>query len=113
MAFLLANLHHVDGTPAATTEIGAFRMKGNSLIHDGPDDLSSHGWAAFGCVEVAGPAGFDELKKFVYRFSSKASPKLIEQELVDMGNRKEMKVKLQAATRPKVDHIDGKALPKP
>lgn len=53
---------------ANSPENGGFVIVGDVMIHDGPDDLAGEIgiWGGAGRLEVCGPNGFTELKKFIF-----------------------------------------------
>jgi hypothetical protein len=85
---------------AASRERGAWKIYGNFLIHDGPDDPKVEVYASIGCVEICnGPQGFDKFNDFLISLSG-ASAATRAKKLVQIGKAKNMSISFTQATRP-------------
>lgn len=85
---------------ARSVEMGAWQVKDDYLIHDGPDDPMNETYATAGCIEICGgPHGFDDFNDYLIRLSGTAKPTRAER-LAEIGNAGIMTITYQAARRP-------------
>jgi hypothetical protein len=85
---------------ARSVERGAWVVYGNFLIHDGPDDPSLQVYATIGCIEICnGPKGFDDFNDYLIELSGPTASNRADQ-LVEIGNAKNMVITYMKATRP-------------
>lgn len=92
---------------AASTELGAWQVTGNFLVHDGPDDPRPSGpggqvYATVGCIELCGPAKFDALNDLLISLSGLTSGSR-RQKLLDIGSSGNLKIVYETATRPPLE----------
>lgn len=83
-------------------ENGAWRVTGNFLVHDGPDDprdLSTGMFGSAGCIEICGWRGFSRLNDLLIRLSG-ARGATREEKLKQIGRGRRLKITYQAADRP-------------
>lgn len=76
---------------------GAIQIKGNFLIHAGPENLLKSGWGAAGCVEIIGD--FDKFKNDI-RDLSGSNIKNAHQAILDLVKAKKLFVRVEAAIAP-------------
>ena len=56
-----------------TNELGAWRVKDNYLVHDGPNNIANDRFGAVGCIEVCGTGQFDALNEYLISVSGLAT----------------------------------------
>lgn len=62
---------------AQSRELGAWQVKGNYLIHDGPDSPTADLYATAGCIEICGgPQGFEAFNRYVALLAGSRKPHL-------------------------------------
>jgi hypothetical protein len=91
---------------ASSVETGAWHVKDNFLIHDGPDipatrtnPVADGLYASIGCLEICGgPAGFDAFNDFIISLSG--STKSRKDALVEIGAARIIEIHYLAAKRP-------------
>lgn len=83
-----------------SVEDGAWQVKGNLLIHDGPDDPTEELYGTLGCLEITGsPGGFITFNDYLISLSgAKAASR--EAQLAEMGASGRMSIKYLLAERP-------------
>lgn len=87
---------------ASSYEIGAWQVKGDYLIHDGPDDTKNEVYATIGCVEICGgPRGFDKFNDLLIALSGTTKPTRNEQ-LLQIGANGIIEITYQGATMPPI-----------
>jgi hypothetical protein len=92
---------------AASTEMGAWHVFDNYLIHDGPDDPLRQLYATAGCIEICGgPFGFDRFNDYLMALSGSTKPTR-DEKLAEMGRSRIMKITYEAAPRPPLREWPG------
>ena len=90
---------------ARSDEKGAWKVYGNFLIHDGPDDPMKEFYATAGCVEVCGgPRGFDIFNDCIISLSG-SKQKTRYKKLREIGGSSRMAITyMKASFPPLVEH---------
>lgn len=83
---------------ADSPEKGAWQVKGNYLIHDGPDD-DTELFATLGCIEIMGPQGFIKFNDLILSLSGLSSGSRAEQ-LPAIGRAGQMSITYVEAEPP-------------
>jgi hypothetical protein len=87
---------------ARSDEKGAWKVYGNFLVHDGPDDPATEAYASLGCVEICGgPKGFDGFNDYLISLSGSTKADRNDK-LAEIGASKKMSITFLKATRPPV-----------
>lgn len=76
---------------ADSLEKGAWNVKGNFLVHDGPDDPKVDVFASLGCVEICGKEGFVKMNRFMASLSGSKKPSM-DEKLMEMGQSGKLKI---------------------
>jgi hypothetical protein len=85
---------------ARSPERGAWKVYGNFLIHDGPDDAHNEVYASIGCVEICnGPAGFNLFNDYIINLAKPTSTSRA-QRLLEIGKSRKLVITYAAAKRP-------------
>jgi hypothetical protein len=85
---------------ANSPERGAWKVYGNFLIHDGPDDPHNQVYASIGCVEVCnGPAGFNQFNDYIISLANPTSTTR-DQQLLEIGRSRKLVITYAKAKRP-------------
>ena len=94
-------LPHYSVHSAVSAEMGAWKVYGDFLVHDGPDSPQSvvSPYATIGCIELCGPAKFDALNDLLISLSGLTSGTR-KDKLNAIGNSGKLKISYVAATRP-------------
>jgi hypothetical protein len=95
-------LPHYSVHSAASPEKGAWRVFGNFLIHDGPDDTddAAHAYATIGCIEICkGPQGFVVFNDFLISLSG-STKATRDEKLAEMGASRTISITYRKADRP-------------
>jgi len=87
---------------------GAIQIKGNYLIHAGPQTMSESGWGAAGCVEIIG--NFDKFKDDI-RLMSRSIRRSSHRAIIDLVKAKKLFVKVEYAPRPNIRGYFYKEVP--
>ncbi len=85
---------------ARSTERGAWKVYGNFLVHDGPDQPLSQVYASIGCVEICnGPKGFNIFNDYII---SLANPRATtrDKQLLEIGKSGKLVITYDPAKRP-------------
>jgi hypothetical protein len=87
---------------ARSEEKGAWKVFGNFLIHDGPDDPMNEFYATAGCIEICGgPRGFDIFNDLLLSLSgSKKKTRL--DKLRELGGSGKMVITYMKAEKPPI-----------
>jgi hypothetical protein len=85
-------------SPPDPLKIGAWQVKDNFLIHDGPDD-SRDLYASIGCVEIMGFRGFELFNNLIISLAGPTSSSR-DQQLREIGNSGRIFITYEKATRP-------------
>lgn len=85
---------------ARSEERGAWKVYGNFLIHDGPDDPMKEFYATAGCIEVCGgPRGFDLFNDYIISLSGSTQPTRMKK-LREIGSAGKMSITYMKAGFP-------------
>ncbi|MEL6671126.1 MAG: hypothetical protein AAFR61_03010 [Bacteroidota bacterium] len=88
---------------------GAIQIRGNYLIHSGPQKLSEAGWGAAGCVEIVGD--FSKFKQDIRDLAEVKVPD-VDRALTRMVNRGKLLLTIQPARAPRIrKNFIGEAFP--
>jgi hypothetical protein len=85
-------------TPPDPLKIGAWQVKDNFLIHDGPDDAREL-YASIGCIEIMGIRGFELFNDLVISLAGPISSSR-GQQLREIGNSGRLFTTYEKAIRP-------------
>jgi hypothetical protein len=83
---------------ASSDENGAWQVKDNFLIHDGPDHIGEL-FATVGCIEIMGAKGFSRFNDLILRLAG-PSPGTRNQQLSEIGRSGKMYITYEQAKRP-------------
>jgi hypothetical protein len=87
---------------ARSPERGAWKVYGNFLIHDGPDNPHTEVYASIGCVEICnGPEGFNIFNDYIISLASPTSTGRARQ-LLEIGRSRKLVITYAKANRPAV-----------
>lgn len=92
-----------------STEMGAWQIKGDWLIHDGPNDPRNPPelYASIGCIEICGgPNGFDRFNDDLIAWSGSTKPTRGEQ-LLEIGKAGILEIEYLAAKYPPLKEWTG------
>jgi hypothetical protein len=84
--------------PSDPLKIGAWQVKDDFLIHDGPDD-SKELFATIGCIEIMGFRGFELFNDLIIALAGPTSLSR-SQQLREIGNSGRLFITYEKATRP-------------
>lgn len=91
----------------AAVERGAWHIKDNYLIHDGPDEpqsTESHVFATIGCISICGPNMFTEFCDYLVSISGATGADRAKK-LASLGGAKIVSVNFLKAERPTLDPV--------
>ena len=84
-----------------THELGAWKVKGNYLVHDGPDNIVTDRFGAVGCIELCGSGQFDVFNDYLISLSGLAtSAKPRAEKLLEIGASSKLSIHYLKATPP-------------
>ena len=86
---------------AASSEVGAWKVTGNFLVHDGPEDPRSDTagpFATVGCIELCGAKQFDALNDFIISLSGAKGTRA--EQLNKIGTSGKLHIYYEKAARP-------------
>jgi hypothetical protein len=87
---------------ARSPERGAWKVYGNFLIHDGPDNPHTEVYASIGCVEICnGPEGFNIFNNYIISLANPTSTNRARQ-LLEIGRSGKLVITYAKANRPAV-----------
>jgi hypothetical protein len=84
--------------PSDPLKIGAWQVKDNFLIHDGPDDAGEL-YASIGCIEIMGFRGFELFNNLIISLAGPTSSSR-DQQLREIGNSGRIFITYEKAARP-------------
>lgn len=84
-----------------TSEPGAWKVKGNYLVHDGPDNIATDRYGAVGCIELCGANQFNAFNDYLISISGLASSsKSKAEKLLEIGSSGKLSIHYLKATPP-------------